>query len=379
MPEFWPFRPNKIAQRLAFNTKISSSFTEEWRRSNKSATQILTYSYVLPDQRAENMELRNRKQPSGFWDVPVWPEASFIKSIIPVGTSITVDTNAGYIAGGRACVVLNDFEWEIVDISAVLPGQINLISPLTRSYDGTLANAVAVAPVGSCFHGGLNFSRASTATQASVEFTRADMPDMPASTYAVYLGSPVIDDGARKLSGLSGRGFQKRVVLENGFGNFALEDVEGYSREEFQLAFADVSMADRWKRIRFIQFTRGKDAAFWVPTHKADIVPIIDMQSTETLMTIKNTLLDPVNLTGRHIFIQAAGGAPITRQITNAVVSSGVTQIAIAAPGRTVLAGDRISLMNLCRFDSDEIDVSYTQTVGDYVARIDAPIVEVSA
>lgn len=139
----WPFVPSTVGEKLIFRTDVRRTRNGEFRDSLSDATQEFTLNYAAADTDASPLEILYRARPYDLWHVPVWPDMELLNGLASGTTVINVDTDtADYRAGGKACIVKSQTEFELVDVDSVDAGMITLASATTVNFVGE----VVVAP-----------------------------------------------------------------------------------------------------------------------------------------------------------------------------------------------------------------------------------------
>lgn len=377
MPVVWPFSPSSISETLEFATDVRGSATGEMRDTLKEATQRFTLGHILTHEAAAKAQGLMASNPLAEWYVPIWVDATQVTSTIASGaTSLTVETDAEFTAGGLAIIIKDSDNYELVTIDTVGSGSVTLTGAVVATY----APKVMVAPVRRCIApSGLSGGVIVGATSLTVEFLALDMTDIGASTLPTLDGLDVLADSPKVAEPLTISETQAFELVSNGFGSYDMIATQTYSRERRRVAFADHDRSARHARRKWLHHVRGRMRPFWLPTFQNDLPLTADIGSGDTVIT--TGIYSPVaaDLIGRGVMIWDDAGA-VYRKITDATTSFGAHNLTIAAPGRAfVAANTRVALMRVVRFDADTFDLEHVFTSSGILSRFGSVTVEVPA
>ncbi|MZR14221.1 hypothetical protein GQE99_14455 [Maritimibacter sp. DP07] len=381
MPEVWPFFPSTdIKETLAWLTDVRITPQGEMRDSLRDGRQKLALSFSVDDQqRARALELL-RSNILGDWYLPFWPDRTLIAGeLAATDTSIAVNTDADYRAGGYALALLDDESFALLQVDTVGSGVINLAAPVGVTLTGSAVQPVVVAPARVAYlPAGLKESRAfrgySTLTG---EFALRDQIDLGGHSYPSHDSLPVLTDPVVVTQPVSGGMSQGVQLVDNGFGPVVMESVRDVVEEKSMLYFVDNTIADRWERRKWLHHLRGRDGAFWMPSGARDLVLAAAVADTDTELLV-DPIVDDANvadLVGRHLQIDYGAGL-LHREVTAAAVSGFNHSLTIAAPGVALGADAVVSLMVKSRLDADQLTVNHE---AGFISRVSAPVVEVVA
>lgn len=377
MAEIWYWWPQSIAEILEFETDVRAARSGEWRDSLKDATQFLELSHVLHHARAEAMIEAVRANALGEWLVPEWPNATVVAATIAAAATIVpVAIPGAYTVGQKVFIGLDETTWEQGEVDAVGVSDITLVTGLTNAYSGSSQRPLVVAPlILSIAPGGVEFQRMFPVHSLSVRFMSIKPVDLANNPYATHAGLPVVVDGAVPFQPLAGAVNQAYDLFASGFGAYALQEAETYTRRRGTVSWYDKSHADRWARRRFLHFLRGRDGEFWLPTGQNDL-PLVSSVSSGALAIVVKPVATNAAMVGRRVVLRE-GSNVVIREVTG-VISVGPNQsLSIAAPGVAFTTAATISLAVKSRLDTDQVALGYQFAAGGLAAFCSAPVVEV--
>lgn len=369
----WPFLPSAVDEALSFKTDVRRAYSAESRDSLRDAVQSFTLSHLMLDTEASVARELFRSNPLGNWYVPVWPDLSVVGAVTAGAVVLSVNTDADYRVGEKAIVWQSYDVWELVDVSAIGTGSID-VSAVVGTY-----TAAIVCPVRECIApGGLNQSSSPTFLQFGVQFVSLTAVDLAATSYPTIGGFQIVTDQPAAMSPLDGGIAQALQMIDSGFGAMELIETEAYVRPRFTLAFLDYMTETRWARRKWVHDVRGRDGAFWLPTWKADLPLTAAIPAASVSMTVEHVAPAATDYVGRYVQIDVAGSF-IHREITGASVAAGVATLSIAAPGVDVPKSSRISFLDLYRFDTDQFSIKHQRAVGGFISSFSAIVKGVQA
>lgn len=376
MAEVWRWKPQVISETLEFETDVRAARSGEWRDSLKDATQFLTLGYTLQNARAEAMIEAVRANALGEWLVPEWPNATISTgTLAAAATVIPVAVPGAYRVGQAVFIGLDDGAWEEAEVDSIGGSDITLTAGLAASYVGSPARPVIVAPlILSVAPGGVEFQTVFPVQGLSARFMSVDPVDLAANPYPTHGGLPVVTDGRVPFQPLAGGMNQASDLFASGFGAYALQSVETYTRRRGTVSWYDKGHTARWARRGFLHHLRGRDGAFWLPTGQNDL-PLQGSVSAVALTITVKPMAANAAMVGRRIVIRE-GGNVVIREVTGAS-GTGNQVLSIAATGVAFTTAATVSLAVKSRLDTDQIDIGYQFAAGGLAAFCSAPVIEV--
>lgn len=374
MAEVWPWKPQSITETLEFETDVRMARSGEWRDSLKDATQYLALSHVL--HQGEAMIEAVRANALGEWLVPEWPNATISATTLAAAeTVIPVAVPEAYRVGQAVFVGLDENAWEEGEVASVGGSDITLVDGLGATYAGSPGRPLIVAPLIRCIApDGVSFQSIFPVQGMSARFMSVDPVDLAANPYPTHADLPVVTDGRVPFQPLAGAMGQAADLFASGFGAYALQSVETYTRRRGTVSWYDKGHTARWARRGFLHHLRGRDGAFWLPTGQNDL-PLQGSVSAVALTITVKPMAANAAMVGRRIVIRE-GGNVVIREVTGAS-GTGNQVLSIAATGVAFTTAATVSLAVKSRLDSDQIEIGYAFAAGGLAAACAAPVIEV--
>jgi hypothetical protein len=168
---------------------------------------------------------------------------------------------------------------------------------------------------------------------------------------------------------------QASDLFASGFGAYALQSVETYTRRYGTVNWYDKGHTARWARRGFLHHLRGRDGAFWLPTGQNDLPLQAAVDAADLTITVRPMAAN-ADMADRVIVIRE-GASVVTRTVTGATSAGDDQELAIAATGVDFTTAAVVSLAVKSRLDSDQIDINYAFAAGGLAAMCGAPVIEV--
>jgi hypothetical protein len=377
MAEVWRWKPQAIGETLEFETDVRMARAGEWRDSLKDATQFFDLSHTLLTTRAEAMIEAVRANALGQWLVPEWPNATVSTGTLAAATTvIPVAVPAAYQVGQPVYIGLDDASWEEGEVASIGASDITLVDGLAATYTGTPGRPVIVAPMILCIApGGIEFQSVFPVQGLTARFMAIEPVDLAANPYPTHADLPVVTDGRVPFQPLPGSLNQASDLFASGFGAYALQQVETYTRRRGLVSWYDKGHAARWQRRGFLHYLRGRDGAFWLPTGQNDLPLVSSVASGALSITVRPCAANAAMI-GRRITIRE-GANVVTRQVAGASTVGANQALSIDAPGVAFSTAAIVSLTVKSRLDTDQIELGYQFAAGGLAATCSAPVIEV--
>lgn len=352
MPDLWPFEPEAgITEHLQWMTDVRQAASGEMRESLDEARQTLSYSFVWDAEELAIAQGLIESGPTADWYVPLWTDATPGVAVSSVDTSLAVDTDGDYVDGGQAVIWVDRSEYQVVTITTVGAGMINLDAAVGADFADAVVAPVRTASAPNGFEFVKEFA---SLINASIRFRVKDTSETATSPFSQYLGADVISDLSYARSSLGGAIRQQVSVVDIGYGGFEVVDMRDDLDHSFSLNWRDETLATKKRRREWLKAVRGRDAVFWLPSRSRDIRLAAPALATDTEISVYPIYADTAQYVGKHIAIDGA----IFREITGAAPNGGVHDLTIAAPG-VALTDPEISVMRLYRLGSDTVEINH--------------------
>lgn len=372
----WPYAPSTLVETLSFLTSVLKAPDGESRYSMRDAVQQLEFQYLVEEIDVAKLTELFHSNPLGNWYVPVWQDATNVAGTLASGsTAISAETSADYRAGGQAILWDSNDSYELVTVASAAGGTVTVSATTATHTDFT------IAPIRECIVAdGLSRGVQRNVETAALMFIALNPVDLAASPYPTLSGFDVLTDPLSVMSPLSAGMRQAFQMLDSGFGAMELIQTESYIRPRWTIAFEDYTVSSRWSRRQWLHNVRGRDGAFWVPTWKDDLALQADIGASDLTIQVADIMPDAAAYTGIAIQIDDGAGNLYHRIVSGATILAGVATLTITALGAAVSAADAtVSLMNLVRFDSDDIRITHKRIFDDFKSSFSVPAVGVQA
>ena len=273
MPDFdpvvrpWPFPVRQpVTEVLEWNTNVLVTEAAEQRIALRTVPRpILSFTHRLDGKGLARAAELGR---SGFlsgWLVPIWHMARPATSPIDAADlTILIDTTEGaFEAPGYAIVAADGGEAHLIEVSTVLPGQLELSVPvgvtLLHPIAAPVSTGVLTRPVEiDRRRQGLGIVKAT--------FTLQDGAEIVASSYPTHLGLDVLTDPAVLRQPLAESLGQSVEYIDNGFGPIVIEPVLTHFQRRSTITLVDRGAVARRSRRGWLHGLHGRQRAFWLPT-----------------------------------------------------------------------------------------------------------------
>ena len=314
-----------------------------------------------------------------IWGIPVWPDKTILTGEAASGQPVMAvgQTDYRHFYAGRLCIIIaaaDPFTYEIGIIDTLGSAEITLTENLAAAWPaGSL-----VLPLYECrIPGNQSVSGADQQRQTfDVEATEAFEEQRefvytpPVSGAAQYLDidlllfplqKPVTYDFARPYD------MQQFLGLGYAASRYAAGDNALALKAQF-LFPTRPQIQGIWD---FFDSKMGRLESLWLPSWNRDIVPTLPIGAEDTEITIEPLEYGATYLSneilGRYLFIRFPDRSYVCRKIIDA---AGDYIVLDSAPGKAVTAGQlprlSISFLYLCRFDLDEMEISYPKGRPDF-------------
>lgn len=379
MPTLWPHIPNEIVEIIRFQSDIKTCRTGEFRDGLRLATTELNYGCQLSDAEAARAAGLFRSDPSQEWYVPLYTEMTFLAAdVTALDTTVTVDADADWIVGGQAAIVETDQKAEVLTINDLTGSTLEFTTGVVDSYDGDAVNPLIVAPVRTCLATtALGQNLRIGITGVSMRFTSVEPNDIQENPYTL-LGDYGVFSDDRVVAG-SAQGFlgQTFDLINEGFGDYHLEDVENYSRYRTVLNVVLKTQAQRHDFRKWLHFVLGKTEPFWLPTWKNDLAIQASALAASSVIRVADTTPVPNDLTRLGVAI-SFGSTVLYRSIDSVVDGGTYHDLTLnTTHGVDIPDTATVSLMHLVRFDTDTFQFNHNFTKNGYISFVNCPVIEV--
>lgn len=346
---------------LTWKTEIASTLdgTEERHKLRTHPRQAITYRIPEAPAHLNMAELTQVLGLAENWLTPLWFERQAIAQVDATDSTINVPTtNYDFRDQSLALLYENETSWEVVEIATVTPTQLNLLSPVKRTY---LAPSIMPARVGIITR---DIAKNHTGSSAisSITFSVTDNASLEVSAPAQFQGDDLyLDDG---LLVDTTHPFIQSISTRNDIIDFDLglfdkttpwlyNRVTVKTRQVFQGA-ADIRLFKQ-----FLERRSGRFTQFWQPTYTPDLTNA----STGLITTVLSVELigeNVFNIEGVHLAILDTSGNWYVRTIDSVLLVGDILNLTLdSALNIQADTIDTISFLLLNRLQPDMIEMEW--------------------
>lgn len=359
-------------ENLEWNTDVIRTWAGEQRIALRDAPRQI-FEYSFRKKRTEVQTIVD-KMVEYQWGLPIWAQASRIYAPIAAGTnSINFDTTfSEYDPNGYAFIWQSDERNEAVGIANLRPDGIDINLGTSQSYENALIMPIKAALTPE----GINFSRqGNNIFDFSASFLIVNTDNIANTNYPVYNGHEVITDGGFIVDNLSEYIVKENNLIDNGQGVVQLEATKKYTDKRRTLGRVVKGQKEIYKFRQWLYSKYGRQKAFWLPSFQNDVIVTSGIiYTTQSSMLIESAGLVNYGKFPIHCQIVMRDGTVYYKQITNAFTTENGEQIQLDSAFPVNIDSrniKRLSFMDLVRFDTDRVTISYNDS---NVARISIPV-----
>lgn len=373
----FPFRPERNhSESLEWLTDIIKTKAGEQRMALRiSPRRLFSAEYKIDEYGYSRIKAMTSGWSNRLFAIPVWIDYVRLGAVASGQTVIPFDTTSGEFGGDGDLALLfdDDLNYEAISIIGNDGSGLEIYPATTKSYTNAICMPVTLAYM----EGGFSATRnRSGVVRGNTTFRTTDVPDLSASPWPQLRGADIIVDPNITVGESGDNVFIEVETLDALVGKQELIMTRDFSGLKQTLGIRCISRAEIWEMKKWIHSIGGKIKPFFIPTWSEDLTLVQDITAAATSLLVK-----PINYTSfygeRDIIIILNDGSYYTRKATGGGVSSGNDIIVLdTSIGVDVQMVDvyKICFLSHSRFDSDNIEFSYSGTIS---AEIKIPIVEI--
>lgn len=372
----WPFTPNwtdPVIETLEWLTDVlqSPSGAEQRRALRLAPRRSFSASVVVQGPERTLFDLWVHTRAGAPLALPVWPDVQWLLDPPTAGAPAIACRTAGFdfVDGGMAALVGDDpAQAELLQVATTDVDSLVLADPVTADWPmGTRLYPVRAA----------RFAEQPTVARKADDVWVAQLhlelnepcdwpPQLPATTYRNRPLLAARPDESQDLT----RDYERLArLLDNTTGVARVTDTTGLGFGVLQHRFVLFGRAAQVAFRSLLYGLRGRQGACWIPTHAADLEPLIVSGSVLTVRRCGYADHAPMAPGRRDVRIARVDGSAVHRRITGAAIVNDETEaLTLDGPVDTAASDiTRVSFMQLARLAEDVVDISHV-TDADGVA-----------
>lgn len=364
----WPFKAT-IGSRegLTFATDVLPAFAAEQRIALAyNARRELSHRYVMTPQQADTAYSLISASALAAWQVPEWQEATTV-SVTAGAASIAVDTTyRQYRAPGFAVLWKDWDDYELLTVTAVNAGSIEV-----DAVNATWTDAKLMPCCNAYLPDGLDISlRPGPYYEASADWQSFESDDWASSWSGLtYLGDPVIASGCEIGDAtVRGRILQPNNVVDNGIARTLYDSSRAQAFRSHALAWVAEGQAETFDIRALLYYLRGRVRAFWLPT-RVPIRVISNANAGTSSLVVAGS-----NLTSGALYVQPVTGSPFVAAYSGASGTDPQTLTLSSPLPANVTTAAKVSRLLRLRLDANRVEFDY---LGRSIMRATTPAIEV--
>lgn len=306
--------------------------------------------------------------------IPVWYESTRLTAAASAGAlTVTVEStdNADYRVGGLVAIIQDEVNFEVLTLASKTSTTITFTAVLQKSW----AVGVSVLPIRLCrIASRVAGSRPPVnAQRLTPVFRCVENVNSIASTAGFSsLNSKVLFDDGNLIRGAQSIDSSMQVIeLGSVSGKASIQPVAPIGTQGLSKGFKTNSRTALWQLRQLLYALRGRQVAFYLPTFVKDFEATADLANGAVTLPIVNvgySRFVQQRIPYERIVLIKTDGTFVHNTISDSVevdLDNETLTVGTAWPSDITLAEiDRISYVQLARFDSDAITIEHIDAVG---------------
>ncbi|USL90028.1 hypothetical protein [Vibrio phage vB_VpaS_CHI] len=373
----WPYIPEgSFTEAREWLTDVIRTRKKEQRLSlRRGPRKTLTHSYVLSDSDLSNMWSHDKVWVNQTYAVPDWTKFMRIGPVSSGTTELAIPAiDLGLVASGFAFIYENNNKFEVRPVKAVQPNKVVFVDGVTGNYNDATIVVVELQK----HQNPISIVRTAMGVSvAEATWEKLDDTLNASNPFPDYIGRPVVTDhilmgGTRNNERF---GFtMDRIDSQTGlYTDFQEYDWETRTQGQFRWSCNDRAEFDRVRN--FLDFCRGKQGEFFVPTWNPDFTIVRDINPIDQGVRVERSSVS-LFFSEFHIMVEYVDGTRDYVKVTSAErdVEHDVLKTTPILGAKPMGQITRICRMNLMRFNTDRFEFQHR---GTGVIDISAPIIAV--
>lgn len=381
--ELWPFIPQRgMTESLEWLTDVIRCKAGEDRVALRHLPrQAYQVSCLLSPDQYGRAKVFSRTQSQDFL-LPMWQHYENVGTLAMAQELISGDFDLRFFGLGQQVVVWESAErFMLAEVINATQGELKIMPPLDRVYND--ACVLPVQQVRWAQAPDYNLNRQDKMTANLVVRAIAALELTPSYTYPQYRGLDVLLDDNILISDLAEGNFRELDEVDNGSGIVAGTELYSTASMTSMMNWHPLNRAERLRTLEWIHSRRGRRRAFWYRSHNSDLAPTTGVGPNPydagfDRMVVNTAIQGIAQNVPFDIMVEHTNGSRrFYRCSATAVVSGSQTALRLSpATGTTWTLPEirRVSFLTAVRFDSDRVEINYTN---GGAATVSMPIVEV--
>lgn len=373
----WPYIPEgDYTETREWLTDVIRTRKKEQRLSlRRGPRKTVSHSYMLSDADLSNMWSHDKVWVNQTYAVPDWTKFMRLGPVAKDTTELNIRAvHLGLMASGFAFIYENNNVYEVRPIKAVQPNKVEFVDAISRDYNDA---TIVVVELQKHEQPLAIIRTAMGVSVAQATWEKLDDTLNASNPFPQYFGCPVVTDpivmGGTRASERFGYDMDRIDSQVGLYTDFQEYDWETQTRAQLRWSCNDRAEFDRVRN--FLDFCRGKQGEFFVPTWNDDFIIARDIVASEGGIHIEPNAV-ALFFKAFHMMIEYSDGTRDYVKVTSA--SRGVDfdtlhpePIVGDKPRNDVV---RMCRMNLMRFDTDRFEFQHRDSG---IIDISAPIIAV--
>lgn len=373
----WPYIPEgSYTETREWLTDVIRTRKKEQRLSlRRGPRKTVSHSYMLSDNDLSNMWSHDKVWVNQTYAVPDWTKFMRLGPVAKDTTELNIRAvDLGLTASGFAFIYENNAVYEVRPVKAVQPNKVEFVDPISRNYNDATIVVVELQkhqqPMGIV-------RTAMGVTVAQATWEKLDDTLNASNPFPQYFGCPVVTDpivmGGTRASERFGYDMDRIDSQLGLYTDFQEYDWETQTRAQLRWSCNDRAEFDRVRN--FLDYCRGKQGEFFVPTWNNDFILARDIVASEGGVHIQPNAV-ALFFKPFHMMIEYVDGTRDYVKVTSASRGADFDTLHPQPIVGDKLRNDvvRMCRMNLMRFDTDRFEFQHRDSG---VIDISAPIVAV--
>lgn len=353
-----------VSETLSWKTDVMISPSGAEQRIARRLSPRRLYEFTVLAGHTDARMLENQLFLAGgiTWDMPVFPDVAQLSAPISAGSQVIAIPTSGrdFVVGDN--LLLKD------GFGMMARQQVATIQSLD-AQSITVTSALSAWPAGSFLYPmrPAVFTDTPAITRYNDSLMRVQLrvrlaahnPHAAAMDTPLYRGHPVLEQDADWVDDLTAEYQRQLLELDNETGIPYRTDTAGRAFVMQQHVWTQIGREAQSRLRSQLYYLRGRQRAIWVASQAADIIPVAASGSTLTVALAGYSEYG-VMPGRRDLRLLMSDGTRLYRRIISATRQTEHEQLALDGEVPPLSAISQVSLMALCRQNTDDITWEHT-------------------